>query len=128
MKEDEYWPFPVTDEDRQWPEMLEKIAFLEAAASANFKGYRTGLNGYGAESATRDGIILERGRKRWEIRLSETGIRQFSAFVTEFPIAGSALVSWLKGATVDGILEDVKDDLVVPPGAASSYTISGMTD
>ncbi len=120
----EYWPFPVSDEDRQWPEMLEKIAFLEAVSSAGFKGYRSGTNDYGAESTTRDGIILERGRKRWEFRLSENGNRRLSAFVREFVVAGNALTSWLEDAAVDDILAEVKDDLVVPPGAAASYSVT----
>lgn len=120
----EYWPFPVSEEDKQWPEMIEKIAFLEQVSSEGFKGYRSGINDYGAESTTHDGVIIERGRKRWEFRLSDNGNRQLSGFVSEFVVAGKALASWLKGASVDEILSDVRNELVVPPGTSASYTIS----
>jgi hypothetical protein len=124
----EYWPFAVSDEDRRWPEMLEKIAFLDELHSAGFKAFRSGVNDYGAESETRGGIIIERGRKLWELRLSKEDDRRFSAFVSKFPSAGKALASWLKGASEHGIYSDIKGDLVVPPGCSTSYTLSKKAD
>lgn len=73
----EYWPFTVSDEERRWPEMIEKINFLDELHSAGFKAFRSGVNDYGAESESREGIIIERGRKRWEFRLAKMGIGGF---------------------------------------------------
>jgi hypothetical protein len=108
--------------------MLEKIAFLDELHSAGFKAFRSGVNDYGAESETRGGIIIERGRKLWELRLSKEDDRRFSAFVSKFPSAGKALASWLKGASEHGIYSDIKGDLVVPPGCSTSYTLSKKAD
>jgi hypothetical protein len=123
-KSNEYWPFSVSDEDRSWPEMLEKISFLEGLHLAGFRAFRSGINDYGAESENRDGIIIERGRNMWEVRLSKDGDRCFSAFVSKFATAGEALGSWLKGASEHGVFSSIKDDLVVPPGCSTSYTMS----
>jgi len=114
----------MSEEDRQWPEMIEKITFLNELHLAGFKTFRSGANDYGAESDSREGIIIERGRKRWEFRLSKNEDRRFSAFVTEFATAGKALAPWLNGASENDIFSDVKSALVVPPGASASYTIS----
>lgn len=124
----EYWPFAVSDKDRRWSEMLEKIAFLDQLNSAGFKSFRSGINDYGAESETRDGIIIERGRELWELRLSTDGDRRFSAFVSKFSGAGKALTLWLEGASEHGIYAAVKSDLIVPPGCSTSYTLSKKAD
>lgn len=124
----EYWPFAVSDEDRRWPEMIEKINFLDELHSAGFKAFRSGVNDYGAESESREGIIIERGRKRWELRLAKNSDRRFSAFVSKFSVAAKALASWLNGATENDIFSDVKEALVFPPGASASYTISKKGD
>lgn len=128
MNANEYWPFAVNEEDRRWPEMIEKITFLDELHSSGFKSFRSGVNDYGAESETREGIIIERGRKLWELRLSKGGDRRFSAFVSRFPKAGKALASWLKGASEHDIYSDIKGELVVPPGRSTSYTMSKKAD
>lgn len=121
----EYWPFPVSDADTAIPEVAEKIAFLKAIAQCTTEAYRFGINNYGAKSEHRAGIILERGRKRWEIRLSENETRHLTAFVECFSVAGNAVNSWLSGCGLDEVLDELKDQLVIPPGLTESYTIHG---
>jgi len=124
----EYWPFPISETDKQWPELLEKITFLKEVCAAGFTGYRFGMNNYGARYDDRSGIIIERGQKRWELRLSQAETRKLSAFVSGFSTAGQALNSWLKGSSVSDILAELSDSLVVPPGASASHVISESTD
>jgi hypothetical protein len=119
----DYWPFFVSDVEAADPEVAEKVAFLKAASEAGAESYRFGIHNYGAKSEHRSGIILERGRRRWEIRLSHDDVRRLSAFVGCFAKAGNAVNLWLIGRTVGEILDELKDHLVVPPGLKESYII-----
>ncbi len=114
----QYWPFPISEEERQIPEQAEKLDFLQDAYSDGFQSYREvrGLDNYGAYSESRSGCILQRGRKnRWEFLLHEGDETCFSALVTTFKVAGAAVRAWLNGRTTQEILEDVKEYLISPP-------------
>jgi len=124
----EYWPFPVSDVDVADADYTDKIAFLQEASECGTEAYKFGINNYGAKSKFRSGIILERGRRRWEIRLSQGNARRVSAFVDCFASAGTAVNLWLKGSTIAEVLDELNESLVVPPGLNESYTIYEATD
>ena len=114
----QYWPFPISEEERQIPEQAEKLDFLQDVYSDGFQCYRAvrGLDNYCAYSESRTGIILQRGPKtRWQLLLHEGEETCFSALVTTFKVAGTAVRAWLDGRTTNEILEDVKEYLVSPP-------------
>jgi hypothetical protein len=119
----EYWPFPLSDAEAADPEFADKVAFLKEASEAGAESYKFGINNYGAKSKHRSGIILERGRRRWEVRLSQDNVRRVSAFVSCFSFAGIAVNSWLRGGTISQILDELNEHLIVPPGLKESYTI-----
>jgi hypothetical protein len=127
----QYWPFPVSEEEKQLPEEAVKIEFLESVYSDGFKAYRDcgGLDCYGAKSKSRSGVILQRARRnRWEFRLydlndNENVDRRLTAFVTDFRVAGTALRTWLNERSVNDILNDINGYLTVPPGLDGSYTV-----
>ncbi|MEE3719722.1 hypothetical protein V2H45_23555 [Tumidithrix elongata RA019] len=114
----QYWPFPVSEEERQIPEQAEKLDFLQDAYLDGFESYRAvrGMDDYGANSELRSGYILQRGRQnRWEFLLGEGNKTRFSALVTSFKVAGAGVRAWLSGRTTSDILEDVKEYLISPP-------------
>ena len=128
ITEQEFWPFSVSEEDLQWPEMQEKVRFLEDATNVGCHAFRFGINNYGATQGKRSGVILERGRNRWELRLSMNDNRRLLAYVSSFPNAGEALVRWCKGDEPEGILLKIRDQLIVPPGATASHVIEDIDD
>ncbi|WP_146436550.1 hypothetical protein [Blastopirellula retiformator] len=119
----ENWPFNVSDADMNCPEIAEKIDFLRSASDVGAESYRFGINNYGAKLNCRSGAILERGRNRWEIRLSQDDLRYLSAFVGNFVAAGNALTLWLRGEATGQILDNVSESLIVPPGLKESFTV-----
>jgi hypothetical protein len=128
----QYWPFPVSETDKQSLEEAEKIEFLKSAYFDGFKAYREvpGESLYGAKSNTRSGIIVQRSfrNNRWEFRLDENIERRLIAFVTDFRIAGTALKDWLNGRSVNEILIDIKEYLIISPGTKGGYTVYDPKD
>jgi hypothetical protein len=128
----QYWPFPVSTEERQLSEELEKLEFLESIYSDGFKSYREvpGESLYGAKSNTHSGIIIQRSFKnnRWELRLNENIERRLVAFVTDFRIAGKALRAWLNGKSMSDILIDVSEYLINVSGTEGGYTVYDPKD
>jgi hypothetical protein len=126
-----YWPFPVGETDRLFPELAEKIEFLEGVYSDGFKAYWAlpEQSIYGASSKTRSGMIVQRGRKnRWEFRLDENIEQRLTAFITDFEVAGTAVRAWLNGRSVNDILEDIKEYLTLLSGLKTSYTVYDKKD
>jgi hypothetical protein len=119
----EYWPFAGETANDYLSLTPEELAFLESTTRSGFQAFRFGINDYGARSSTREGCILERGRRRWEIRLAEGEDRHLLAYVAEFRAAGQAVTEWLCGSCVQEILMVIRDHLTTPPGTESSYTI-----
>jgi hypothetical protein len=128
MTEQEVWPFNVSKDDLRWPEMVDKIRFLEDATNSGCRAFRFGINNYGARQGKRSGVILERGRNRWELRLSVDDNRRLLAYLSSFPSAGEALLRWCNGDELQGILAVVRDQLIVPPGASASHVIEDSED
>lgn len=124
----EYWPFPISESDANAPDFVDKISFLKAVKETGAESYKFGINNYGAKSTSRSGIILERGRRRWEIRLSEDDVRHLSAFTECFAVAGATVTAWLQGSTVSCVLDQLKEHLVVPPGLNESYVIHELEE
>jgi hypothetical protein len=119
----EVWPF-VTAADRPsvGPD-AEIVAFLELSAAKGYEAFRFGLNDFGAKTSEREGCMLERGRKRWELRLADGNGRRLLAHVADFSAAASAVHEWLEGVCVNEVLGHLQNQLVTPPGAQASYTV-----
>ena len=112
----QYWPFSVSQEEVQKPEEAEKIRFLESASFEGFESYRR-FRGYEhvAKSESRSGSIIQLVQKDiWELELYEKNNILLTAFVSSFTLAGTAVISWLKGDSRDEILKNLNEDLVVP--------------
>ena len=108
-----YWPFLVSDAERKDCDMGERIKFIETAHKKGFRSFENGPTGCGAESDTRLGYMINRGRKgKSEIRLCEYDKRRLSAFVFNFPAASDAVLSWLQESSVEDILADIEDSLI----------------
>jgi len=104
--ETEFWPFPVSRQELEWPEMQEKVRFLENATQEGCRAFRFGVNNYGVNRDYRTCVVLERGRNRWEIRLSLDEKRQLLAYLSDFSGAGKSLLLWCNGDNVRCILND----------------------
>jgi predicted SpoU family rRNA methylase len=122
---EQYWPFPVSEEDRQRPEDAEKIEFFESVYADGFKVYRICEEQvrYTAISQSLVGDIqaMERGNC-WRLTLSGDN-QQLMAFVIDFKVAGAAVRACLHGRAVSDILEDIKEYLTIPPKYKFSYKL-----
>jgi hypothetical protein len=118
----------IYDSNRYWPfdssEILdsEEIKFFKSFIQKEFEVFRFDLSNCGARSKDREGWIIVRGRRRWEIRLVNNKSLQLSAYLSDFSTANYAIESWLSGASCDEIIRDIHDALIVLPGAKASYT------
>jgi hypothetical protein len=123
----QYWPFPISELDRELPGGMEKIKFLEDVHSDGFEAYRDPpekFDYYVVQFELRVGSIMQRGlRNRWEVKLREGIETRFTAYVTEFRVAGEAVRKWLKGGTVSEIFEDITGYLTPRPEPQSSYKV-----
>jgi hypothetical protein len=125
-EDEQYWPFPISKEDRQKPEVAEKIEFLDNAYSDGFETYRVCReqeNRYVAKSSSGIGYIEEWGGGSFWLLAMFGDEQQFTAYITDFGVAGLALRNWLKGRPIKSILDDIDRYLVVPAGFTSSYTL-----
>jgi hypothetical protein len=119
------WPFPVSEEDRKSPEIAEKIEFLESVYSDGFEAYWLPL-AYecGASSQSRRGEIIQTSQKNiWELRLHERSDLLLIAYVHGLRAAGLAVKVWLNGESVDKVLKDMSDSLMIPSGTDYSHKI-----
>jgi hypothetical protein len=129
----QYWPFPIgEEEERKFPDHAELIDFFTGIYSDGFKVYwqLPGESLYGAKAETRSGEIIQRSftKSRWEINLSEELRPRLTAFVDDFRTAGIALRDWLNGQSVNDIIEDIKENLILLAGLKNSYTIYELED
>jgi hypothetical protein len=124
--DEKYWPFSVSEADRQRPEISEKIEFLEKAYSDGFETYqvcRDQEHRYVAKSQSCIGYIEEWGEGNfWNLAMFGNEQR-FTAYVVNFRIAGQALINWLNERKISSIIEDINEYLIIPPGFTSSYTL-----
>jgi hypothetical protein len=92
--EKKYWPFHVLPIE----EHKREIRFLEGAHRQGFKAYMMGGLAFGAEGDSgKEGIIMRRGRNRWEVSLGANQKEETSAFYQDFAAASEAVLTWLHG-------------------------------
>jgi hypothetical protein len=117
-----HWPFAV--EGSLTPQEDEQIRFLQSAADGGFDSFRCGTNDFGAESGQRSGYILERGRRRWEVRLLVGDERKMWAYVEGFSAAASAVLKWLESReSLDDIASSLSEHLTHRPNSRTSLEI-----
>lgn len=93
-----YWPFSVLPEEQQSQQHRAEMAFLESATHAGFRAYVIGIDTFGAESTDgREGDIVRRGKRRWEIVLYASDRRMYSMLVDDFNKAAHDVLRWLGG-------------------------------
>ena len=81
---------------------------------------------FGATANERGGLIVVRGRSRWEVVLGVLDTKVASAFVDDFGCAGEAVLDWLRGADAADILSRVESHLVLRPGAVHSFVLDAV--
>jgi hypothetical protein len=107
-----YWPFAVWPAEERTESQRHFVGFFEDAFSRGWNPYRFGADNVGAISGTRSGEILSRGTSKSEIVLSVSGKCILTAYVTKFEYAGNALLDWLEGKDVGGIVDQIRNYLV----------------
>jgi hypothetical protein len=121
----QYWPFDAQSTVRD--SAIKQTRFLESAFNLGYEAFTCGMNDYGARSAEREGLIIERGRTgRWEVCLADANDRALSAYVNDFTVAANAVKQWLSGKQVNEIVKLLQEHLITLPGAKASYTISAQ--
>lgn len=120
-----YWPFDVPPEPERSTLENAKITFLTSANASGFRSFRCGTDNFGAESDTRIGEIVWRGRTFCELQLMHGYKPSLRAYlrVTDFDRAADAVVEWLEGASEDEIVSRLQPYLYVPRGAEYSFII-----
>src|SRR5262249_41978077 len=89
------WPFEVRPPDQRTETQERELRFLQAAHQEGFRPYTFDAGNLGAAADDRAGLILVRGRKRWEIVLGTPETRIASAFVDDFACAADSVLHWL---------------------------------
>ncbi len=97
--EKKYWPFDVLPLEDRTEQHKREIRFFETAEQQGYKGYEMGATlALGAEAPNgREGMILRRGRNRWEVSLGANQKEESSAFYHDFDAAADAVFAWLRG-------------------------------
>ena len=121
-----YWPFEVLPPEKQTEQHRQEIHFLETARQEGYAPYLCGAGDFGASAKERSGLLVVRGRRRWEVVLGALDAKVASAFVDTFDCAAEAVLEWLRGADVAEILSCVQSHLVVMPGAAHSFALNAV--
>src|SRR5713226_9668344 len=102
-----YWPFDVLPPETQTEQHKQEIGFLQSAHREGYQPYTCGAGDFGATANERGGLIVVRGRRRWEVVLGVLDTKVASAFVDNFGCAGEAVFEWLREADVAEILSRV---------------------
>jgi hypothetical protein len=124
----QYWPFDVPPRDKLSPEGYRFISFLETACRENCKAYMIEESVVGAEaSGGRSGEVVRRGGggRWWEIILAENDHILQSNFVDGFEQAAEAVLSWLRGDSVELILQRIQRFLVKSPRGMAAENSAG---
>jgi hypothetical protein len=117
-----YWPFAVVQPEQH----REEMRFLETAYREGYAPYLEGAGDFGAGAAERSGLIVVRGRKRWEVILGAMDAKIASAFVDDFRCASDAVLQWLRGTEIAEILAQVQNHLVLMPGGSHSFVLDAV--
>lgn len=120
-----FWPFDVPPEPERSNLENAKIKFLTSVSASGFRAFRSGTDNFGAESDTRTGEIVWRGRTFCEVQLMHEYKPSLRAYlrVTDFNRAADAIGEWLEGASEDEIVSRLQPYLYVPRGADYSFVI-----
>ncbi len=121
--ENRYWPFDVLPPAQQTEQHRREIQFLETAYQRGYKPYMFGSENFGATCGERGGVILFRGRKRWEGNLGTAEETSLSAYLDEFSHAAKAVLLWLGGVDAADVVEHVRGHLVVSPGTSPGFVL-----
>jgi hypothetical protein len=121
-----YWPFEVLPPEMRTEHHHQEIRFLETAQREGYSPYMCGAGDFGAEANERSGLIVVRGRGRWEVVLGTHDAKIAAAFVDGFDCAAEAVLVWLRGAETADILSRVQNHLVLMPGAAHSFVLDAV--
>jgi hypothetical protein len=119
MEDDRYWPFEVIPPERRTLLHQQQISFLETAYGDGFRPYTFGSNSYGATAGDREGYVIHRTRRFWELLVASPSDGKLSAYVGGFDVNAEALLRWLRGSELADILEFIRPHLV-PAGTRSS--------
>lgn len=121
----QYWPFDVPPGDQLSPEGRRFVSFLESACRENCKAYMIEESVVGAEASSgRSGEVVRRGGRGrwWEIILVENDHVLQSNFVDGFEQAAEAVLSWLRGDSIESVLQRIQRFLVERPrGTATEH-------
>ncbi len=121
--ENRYWPFDVLPPAQQTEQHRREIQFLEAAYRQGYNPYTFGSENFGATCRERGGVIVFRGRKRWEAILGTAEQTSLSAYIDEFSHAAEAVLLWLRGVDAADVVEHVRGHLVDTPGTAPGFVL-----
>ena len=111
------WPFDVPPvEDRTYHD-ARAIEFLDAAHGAGGTAYMFGPGNFGArsEQSGRGGIIMLRGRGRWEVVLGTTQETAVSLLTGEFDAAARAVLDWLAGESAEQVKTRLRSQIAPEP-------------
>ena len=68
-----YWPFPVQSVKISTGQDQSEIRFLQTAYEEGFSPYEYPGTEFGATTESRGGLIVRRGRGKWELKLGTIG-------------------------------------------------------
>jgi hypothetical protein len=114
--ENRYWPFDVLPPEQQTEQHRREIQFLETAHRQGYKPYTFGSENFGVTCGERGGVIVLRGRRRWEAIVGTAEETSLSAYLDEFSYAAEAVLLWLRGVDAADVVEQVRGHLVATPG------------
>jgi len=118
-----WWPFPVISPDRQTEQHKAEIRFLEMATAQGFRPYTFGAEHFGAVADNgREGLVLYRGRSRWEVVLIGPVNQPANSLCQDFESAGNVLLNWLRGEPADGIQANAMVGSTMPDTIGSGST------
>jgi hypothetical protein len=92
-----YWPFEIPPVEQQTDQDKAEIRFLEAARRQGCRSYQVSTLALGADAANgRIGLIIRRGKSRWETSLSTHEKEVAAEFFNDFDAASTLVLAWLR--------------------------------
>jgi hypothetical protein len=116
LDDNRFWPFDVLPPDRRTPLHQQEIDFLKAAYRVGFRPYQFGSENVGASAGERWAYIFRRTRRFWELRVGAPTEGILFAYVAGFEVNAEAVLLWLRGEDLAGVLEFIRPCLVPAGG------------
>jgi len=111
-----YWPFEAVPLERRTALHRSQIRFLETAYAEGFRPYICGLEYVATSGNGRRGGIYRRGASRWWGEIFRAGPEGGgSGFVEDFDTGADAVLRWLRGEELAGILARIPNHEVPVP-------------